>query len=337
MTKLINVDAFLRHLGEDQTGISRPIIVIGEDGNTYILKNQNVFNSKINRWVTFDCMFLQELLVYQIAKYLDIDTPDCAILNVDEQLLNANPELRFENRYTPGIHFGSKLIDNVENNIVENYEKMMRLGKPYIKKSWNAFFKKIHNPENIPKVIALDFLTGNFDRFNNVGNLIVANINKKRKIFAIDHGHCFFGPTWDTKKQKLMQHVTQVNHQQYINEIVAQYFQITIDIKKPFSGLGIIFRAIDQHIDVSDPEDHSFIDVVSKIESISPSTIDLWFDIIPDEWYVDKRVQKSHYKQFILRQKDIVRGIINELARGSAFSSHTGGELKWKERKTGTQ
>ncbi|GIN38999.1 protein kinase family protein [Heyndrickxia oleronia] len=331
MVSYIEIDAFLKELGEDKPGMSKPVQVIGSDGNTYILKNQNVFDPRSQKWVVWDSMFLQEVLVYNICKFLNIKVPNCVVANIDKLFLDNAPALKFEHRYSLGFHFASEFIENVEDNLLNGYKMLLQMGKPYIKTSWKNFFKKIYNTEDIPKIIALDLLTGNFDRFGNEGNLMVALENNRRYIYAIDHGHCFSGPIWGLGKRQELLNMS--NIQNYIPAILNNLLRFS---GAPLSGLGIMFKAMDQHIDISDPTNHSFMEVVKKIENINSTIIDNWFVDIPDEWFVDKKNQISFYKQYILTKKDIIRILINELAKNRAFDSYTGGELTWKESRTGT-
>nr|WP_235858057.1 phosphatidylinositol 4-kinase [Sutcliffiella cohnii] len=328
---IIEIDAFLKELGDDKPGMSKPIQVIGSDGNTYILKNQNVYDPRIQKWVFWDSMFIQEVLVYNICKYLDIKVPNCVIANIDQAFIENAPALKFEHRYSVGFHFASGFIENIEDNILNGYRMLIQMGKPYIKTPWKKFFQRIHNTDDIAKIIALDLLTANFDRFGNEGNLMIAKENGKRYVYAIDHGHCFNGPSWDiNKRQELL---NMANPKSYVQKVLSDLHTYS---GAPLSGLGVMFKALDQHIDVSNPSDHSFMDVVKKIENINTSIIDGWFNNIPGEWYVDKINQISFYKQYILKKKEFIRVLINQLAMNRAFESYTGGELEWRESRTGT-
>jgi hypothetical protein len=333
LIRRIQVDTFLKELGDDTKGMSKPVMVIGEDAETYILKNQNIYNDDKQSWEVWDSMFVQEVLVYNIAKYLDIKVPECVVADVDIAFLNNAPSLKFNHHYSEGPHFASLFIDGVENNILSGYQQLIAMKKPYIKRSWTSFFKKINNTGDVPKIVAMDLLTGNFDRFSNDGNLIIATQSGQRNIYAIDHGHCFFNPNWDLSKRNLLIHGP--SQPTFINDIINQYFRLNGG--SPFVGMGIIFRALDQHINVTDPDNHSFQDVVYKIECITPPIINGWFDGIPDEWFVDKATQISSYKQYIMKHKDNIRTLISELFRLNAFQESTGGELNWLNKRTGTQ
>lgn len=331
----IEIDAFVKMLGDNTGGMSRPVRVIGSNGKEYLLKNQNVFNIQTGNWEYWDSMFLQEVLVYRIAKHLGITVPDCAIANVEQVFLDQAPSLRFNHRYAPGFHFASNLIDGVENNLRDGYQTLVNLNKPYIKRSWAAFFNNIANKSDVSRIIVLDLLTANFDRFGNLGNLIIATNNSERQIYCIDHGHCFWGPAWSNiGKRQLMTHVPPDQRFSYLGFWTKTLVESS---GAPMSGLGEVFRALDQFIDVSDNNQHCFYDVVLYAEQITTDLIDTWFQDIPDEWYVDKLTQIAHYKHFLMQQKQLLRVLINIMAKHGAFQSFLGGELEWNVRLTGTQ
>ncbi|PHE61840.1 hypothetical protein COF68_15535 [Bacillus toyonensis] len=334
MLKHVEVETFHKYLGDNQGGMSQPIQVTASDGEVYFLKNQNVYDPRISQWVDWNSMFLQEVLVHNIAKHLGILTPDCTAISVDQDFITHAPSLQFQHRITPGMYFGSKLINGVENNLKEGYRLLQQMKKPYIKVSWKNFFNKIENYQDVAKIVALDLLTANFDRFSNDGNLIIARQNSVRNVYVIDHGHTFFTPTWELQKQSLM-HRASVQDQQYIQFIIQSYFDNNGG--KPFGGLGTIFNAMEQHIDLTNPELHSFQQVVFEIEQINETHINSWFVGIPETWFVDKQNQILLYKKFLMQQKHIVYKLIDELFKLGAFQNITGGELSWKERKTGTQ
>lgn len=335
MSNVLKIDAFLPELGDDIPGMSSPELVICDDGHTYLLKNQTVFDPIFGKWVEWNSMFLHEFLVSNIAKYLGISTPDVAIIDVDSNILEHDPTRRFKSRFEPGLHFGSKYLHGVENNILSNYQTLKRMGKKFVKRSWTSFFRGIDNKDDVPKIIALDLLTYNLDRFTNMGNLIINKENNKRKIHAIDHGHCFKGPTWDIRKQAFLKEVQQ--SKKYCVALVSEFYNVNNN--KPLGGLGEIFNAMEQFVDLSDPENHSFMDVVYLIENINADIIDSWFEDIPDKWFAekDKEDQMSYYKQFLLKQKNNIRLIIIVLIHYGAFNDYTGGDLQWREERTGTQ
>ena len=201
--KRLTVQTFLETL---TTGISRPNIVLGDDYEEYILKSEYMHIE--DRMIKGNCIFLNEALVYGLGKILGIPMPEAVILTIDEYLLNLDRSLIFKHKVTEeSVCFGSKRLEYVENNILENQLELIEMGKPYIARSWNAFFKGINNKEDASKIIALDFLVGNFDRFKNPGNLLISSVHDKRNIYAIDHGHAFCGPVWNDTKISFLSRV----------------------------------------------------------------------------------------------------------------------------------
>lgn len=317
MIKNVEVVNFLGYMGR---GISRPVLVICDNFKEYILKNESVDeNGKI---VKYNCMFVNELLAYQIACYLGIPIPEAVVAYVDSKFINNDPAIRFKYRFEEGNHFATEKLPYVENNILEGYEQLSQMGKPYITKSWNKFFELIHNKEDIAGIIAFDILIANFDRVNNLGNILIDKTNETRKIYAIDHGHAFFGPKWTSDK------INCLNNAKLDNTYIGGFLNC---FKLGLNGLGEIFRALEKHINIDDINNHSFMEVVQKIESIDENLIDRWLQNIPDEWYIDKNYQISIYKRFLLDQKSLVRHILQSMATNSAFSNYRGGILEWKE------
>lgn len=323
----INVNAVLNPLGE---GISRPSLILGDDFNRYVLKTQKVFED--NKMVTYDCMFLNELLAYQIACYLGVPIPEVAIAYLSGKLIEKDPALTFVHRFYEGNLFASMELKDTENNMVENYREMIQMKKPYITRSWNTFFSNITNVDDISKILAFDLLIANFDRYGNTGNLLVSNHSSSRRIYAIDHGHAFFGPKWGIEKVNVMRSVE--NTYQYIDGYINIAFGNNVN-QGLLDGLGPVFNSLEDKIDLTNVVEHSFKNVVNLIEDISEPLLDEWFKEIPDEWFVkgQKSQQIAFHKQFILNQKNLVRFIIQRMAERNAFSNYLGGELQWRKEK----
>lgn len=316
----IDVETFLKPMGQ---GVSRPVLVLGNDFKQYILKNENI--DKDGNIQKFNCMFVNELLAYQLGYFLEVPMPEAVIAYVAEDFIKDDPSIRFAYRFENGKYFATEKLQYLENNILENYQNLKLMGKPRIKMSWHKFFKCVKNTEYIPNILAFDILIANFDRYNNEGNILVSN-DDNRNIYAIDHGHAFFGPIWNENKIRHLDAADLTD--QYINEYTdiignCMYNQINL------SG-GIIFKALEQYVELENIKDHSFMDVVEKIESISESMIDIWLNNIPEEWYVNKDFQSSYLKKYILNQKNVVKYIIQNIAAKSAFTNYRGGVLEWR-------
>ncbi|PWU68330.1 HipA family kinase [Gracilibacillus dipsosauri] len=335
MVKRIEIQTFLSYLGE---GISEPALVIGDDFNKYILKTQKVRRN--GKTEEFNCMFLNEFLSFKIAEYLSVPIPEVAIANISQDLIENDSTITFVHKFNEGDYFASSEIKDKEENLMENYRDQLRMGRPYTIRSWNKFFEDITNPMDLPNIIAFDLLISNFDRYDNAGNLLVANPMNERKIFTIDHGHAFFGPVWNTWKinQLRQASLTKEYVEYFVNFILNQNNNGDANNPKLFAnGFGEVFRAIENYVDLNNLSEHSFMDIVAHIENIDGDTIDEWFLEIPDTWFVDKLNQIAYYKRFLMEQKNIIRYILQEMAYRRAFSNYRGGALEWKERKqTGT-
>ena len=314
--RTVEVETFLKPMG---AGISRPVLVIGDDFNEYILKNQKV--NENGNLVDYNCMFLNEVFAYQIAVYLGVPIPETVIAFVEGDFAENDPSIRFAYRFEKGKYFATEKLKYVENNIEENYRELISMGKPYRKKTWKDFFKQITNKEDITKILAFDILIGNFDRYNNEGNILVDKTNQ-RKIYAIDHGHAFFGPIWNNSKVNCLnlKNVTSNYIDQYSNAICSCI-------------PGSMYNALEENIHLEDLDYNPFDEIVQKILKIDESMIIKWLDSIPDEWYIDKNVQSSYYINFILKQKEAMKNIIQRLAEKNAFTNYRGGILKWSNQK----
>lgn len=318
--KEIEVEAFLKPMG---TGITRPALVLGDDYNEYILKSEKVDEN--GELKNYNCMFVNELLAFQIGVYLGVPMPEAVIAIVDKELVEGDPVIRFAYRFEKGKYFATEKLEYVENNLMENYQQLINIGKPYISKPWKKFFKDIENKDDIAKILAFDILIANFDRYGNVGNILVDK-SIVRKIYAIDHGHSFFGPIWNKEK------INCLGLEKLTNNYIMDYSLAIINVMHKFGqcGAGIIFGALEEYINLEDTKDHSFQDIVFKIKSITEDMIVNWSNNIPDEWYVDKKIQVAYYSNFIMNQKFAVEHIIQVLADNKAFTNYRGGRLEWK-------
>lgn len=330
LVKKVYVDTFLDYLGQ---GMSKPALVLADDAERYILKTQKVMHN--GNLVTFDCMFLNELLAFQIAEYLGVPVPEGAIAHLDQQLIDNDPSIMFVHKFYEGNHFASLEIKDVEDNLLENYQEQLKMRRPYVSRSWNSFFSNIVNKEQVANIIAFDLLIANFDRYGNTGNLLVADTPEGRKVFSIDHGHAFFSPVWSTEKIAGLK--SPINAQAYYDRFIGYILRNNVGILGLANGLGEVFRAVEPNIDLNDVTNHSFLEVVARIESITEDKVEFWLNNVPDDWYVAKNNQIQIYKNFILSQKNLVRNLIQGLADRYAFSNYRGGVLEWKrEQQVGT-
>jgi hypothetical protein len=303
-------------------GVTKPALIVGDDQKEYILKNETVYQN--GQFVKYDSMFLNEMLAYQIGNFLDVPMPEAVVARINEESIEADPSIRFAYRFERGKYFATKELKEIENNIINNYQQLLRMNKPYVLKPWNKFFKEVHNKEDVAKILAFDILIANFDRYNNIGNILIDN-TYGRKIYAIDHGHSFFSPIWDAEKINCLG----------IGKITPEYINLFASniINKMRQagacGAGVIFGALEQHINLEDVNNHSFNEVILKIRSINETMINEWCNNIPNEWYINKEFQVKCYMNFIMNQKSAVEYIIQVLANNKAFSNYRGGILEY--------
>lgn len=307
-------------------GQSCPIVIYAE-GNQFMMKNQYV-NGEIQ-----DACFFQELLCSLLALKLNVPIPEFVIIEIDKDFLDNNPSLRFERKIKEGLYFATRIIDNVENNLLKNYTLALQQGQPRIRYSWNRFFKDIKNESAIPKIISFDTLISNFDRYGNEGNILVArNEHSERCIYAIDHGHSFYGPFYGKDIIKKRQ---TLNLNSNPNSFIPFYLDLLLKSGRTGLNLGPIFSGLEQNISF---ESNPFMDIIYDIENLNDFDIQEILDQIPNEWIVAGSNQKNDYFNYLIRQRRLVREIINQLALRSTFTNHTGGVLQWKnqEESSGT-
>lgn len=318
----VEVELFLRPMGE---GITRPALVICDDYQEYIIKNESVDEN--GTIVNYDCMFVNELLAFQIGTFLGVPMPEVVVAIIGKELVDCDPTIRFSYRFEDGKFFATKKLEKIENNIYENYQELRMMNKPYMERSWRSFFNDIENKEDVSKIIAFDILIANFDRYINTGNILINSNSNKRKIYAIDHGHSFFGPIWNQNKISCLNMANVTN-----NYIEAFGVGILKEMRRVGAfGSGTVFGAIEGHINIEDINNHSFKEVILKIRSIDESLVRAWCDNIPDEWFINREIQTSYYTNFILKQKMAVEHIIQLLVNNNAFTNYRGGILQYGE------
>ncbi|MGC6767625.1 HipA family kinase [Enterococcus sp. LJL51] len=302
-----------------ELGSSCPVVIYANN-EQFIMKNQY----SEEHATVLDACFFQELLCSFLALKLDIPTPEFVVLQIDKDFLDNNPELRFQHKIKEGCYFATKIIPNVENNLLKNFVLAKQNGQPRIMYSWNKFFKNIKNEIAIPRIITFDMLISNYDRYGNEGNILVAkNENEERHIYAIDHGHAFFGPFY---KNQLIEKKKLLSSNNDPNNFIPFHLKLLLDTGQNQLNLGPIFSGLEQNIHF---ESNPFKDIIYDIENINDYEIVEMLKDIPEEWVSLGDSQKNDYLNFLSRQKLLVRHIIDQLALRDAFTNHTGGVLQW--------
>lgn len=339
---IITLATFLSDLEKDTPAVSKPVRVLGSDANEYILKTQMIYDEKEQKYINLDCSFINEFLAYCIGDFIGVPQPKIAIAYIHKEFLDENPELFFNNRFKVGNHFASEYKEGSISNLKKDYLLLREAGKKYLTDPWNKFFGNLSNPEKVPFIIAFDFFIANKDRFAHPSNfLLIGEESNKNTLYAIDHGHAFGSPFWNTEKLTYLIHAENLPMDHYVQWFVNQFFfynqrAANSNIFK-LNGFGDIFKALDKYIDLTDLNNHSFIEPVNRIKQINSSIIDQWLNQIPSEWFVDEKNQKIFYKKFILHQVNAITHIIQYVALTSGFENYLGGNLSWNKRNTGIQ
>lgn len=318
-------------------GQSKPIFISATNGKDYYLKKQISIKDN-NRTISENCVFLQELLSYQLADFLGISVPNCAIVSIDSDYLNYNRDLQFIASLTPGMYFATEVIPNVYNNVLETRLQSKLLGQPRMKEPLCKVYEKVQNNTIFANVIALNILILNFDHFGNEGNFLITKSNNTFSGVAIDFGHSFCGPAWLSDKIKILSIPKNISNESELTCYLNDLSDIFLNTKGlPFSKLGPVFDAMEKQIKFLDSKENfinPFNDIVTKIENLNRVDITRMLDFIPNEWYVNMNVQKNIYLEFIMYQKEFVRYLIDLFYKYGAFSNSIGGDLKWRNNNT---
>ena len=173
MTTSWNPTQFLRFEKkyETSTGVAR---IVTDQGKAYIKAMGNKEGNHV-----LAC----EWIGTRLANLIDIPTPDCAIMQVED---DDEIPLGHDLQALPGPAFVSRALEGF---------------------SWSGKEKdlnEIENPETITDIVALDTWIRNFDRSPpihsvrrpNYDNVYLAKPHQgadKPRIIAIDHTHCFTG------------------------------------------------------------------------------------------------------------------------------------------------
>lgn len=314
-------------------GQSKPIFITAANGKDYYLKKQFVTDNNGHR-IPENCVFLQELLSYQLARALEIPIPNCAIISIDNKFLEYNRNLQFKAALTAGTYFATEAIPNVYNNVLDSKVLGEQLGQPRTKEPLYKVYAKVENPTIFTNVIVLDMLILNFDCFGNEGNFLITKSGNLFSGVAIDFGHSFYGPSWTNEKIEILDLPKAISTPEELRNYLNILCNIFLNSKGlPFSKLGPIFDAMEKQILFTDSNGNfvnPFNDIVTKIENLSRDDIQKMLDFIPNEWYVSMNIQKNKYLDFIMHQKYQVRYLIDYFYQYGAFSNSIGGQLQWK-------
>lgn len=325
-------------------GISKPIAITASNGKTYILKNNIVKYPGWTKPSNQDAEFFQEVLVSEIANKLDIPTPNYAIVTIDDDTLSNFPNLRWKYKFTKGKYFATERLPNIGNDLMEVFDLAVHHNQPYAIRRWHSLFSNIINKDAIPKLMALDFLTINLDRFTNGGNLLFQYQRNGKWLVSIDYGYCFFSPYWSldiehqikSRKYDLLNYNNPQKNPKLCRSYSANMMMwfITRGMEanqSPKFKYGVVFDALQREI-VFDSQ-NPFDSVVTKIESLTEDFfVNAISHVIP-EWVSGGNVQREAYAGFLNRQKLLLKPFIEYNLAQKMFTNYKGGQLEWQEGK----
>lgn len=179
-----------RHIRRMRGGAQSHLIE-ASDGGFYVVKFQN--NPQHRR------ILVNELTASVLLRYLQVATPDTAIIQIDEAFLRENPEVSIElgtrrTPVTPGWHFGSKYPGDPSRLAVYDFLP-------------DTLLQRVENLPDFLGALVFDKWTANADGRQSV--FFRARVRDwqpageahalKLGFIAvmIDHGYIFNGPHWD--------------------------------------------------------------------------------------------------------------------------------------------
>jgi len=159
-----------------------------DDGHFYVVKFLN--NPQHSR------ILVNEWLASSLLAYLQISTPEIALVNVTSEFLARNPEVHIQLHSShlavePGPHFGSRYPGNPSEAMIYDFVP-------------DALLEKVANPNEFLGALVLDKWTGNVDARQAVFSRpstrrwSTSGSRKPRRfsVSMIDQGYTFGGPLW---------------------------------------------------------------------------------------------------------------------------------------------
>lgn len=220
-----------------------------------------------------------ELLANRLLNELKIPTPAAAFVVVDENCLDKE-KIKYNRRLKPGnICFGSREVPQSE--VIQSIQTFNK-----------HTFNKLDNPLDLIRIAIFDLWVNNVDRGRNFDdginyNLLLANENKKLKIYAFDNAFIFGG----------------------INQIGVFNGSSSVDgynklVKSPLYISILKFITKEEFVNVVD----NFLPLLSLNYKIIVEEI---LSQVPDDWYITYKLEERINKFLNNRSRiEAVRRII---------------------------
>jgi len=179
-----------RRLIRKMRGGAQAHLIEAADGHCYVVKFQN--NPQHRR------ILVNELVASVFLRYLQISSPECGIIEISEDFLEANPEVSIQLgprsiRPKPGWHYGSRYPGHPDTSAVYDFVP-------------DALLNAIGNPLDFLATLVFDKWMANADgrqcvffraRLREWTSTAAHPLKLGFVALMIDHGFVFNGPYWD--------------------------------------------------------------------------------------------------------------------------------------------
>lgn len=149
-------------------GCTCPILGELTDGRRVVLKYPNNSFGEI--------VLVNEYIAYNIAKAINLSTPDFGIAHVEKDITLLNSSINYSIEQFQGVGFFCEYI-------------------PSAIKASLGILKQVENLDESCRLILFDHVVKNSDRYES--NVIITANTVKAKMFFIDHSHAFGNPDWN--------------------------------------------------------------------------------------------------------------------------------------------
>jgi hypothetical protein len=161
---------------------SEPLLIIGNDYNAYYVKN----NQRLNPAVTL----INEVLCHFLLKAWAINTPDIALIKVENETLERGYGPKHKKLYYDRLAFGSKEIEGA----FDLTELATIKGK--------IDFKRLYRPEMFARIGLFDMWVENEDRPPDLKNIMLYELEERYHFLAIDNVMAFRTGAYETLTDK---------------------------------------------------------------------------------------------------------------------------------------
>jgi hypothetical protein len=280
------------YFGDMENGISKPKIMLCDDGITRVVK----FNHppELNR------SLFHEFVGHRIAELLDLPVLDQELVYVPPELTDAYSNIE---GMSSGIKVGTPLAD-VDKNLTDN---------GLFREPFKRLYGSCLNRHVIPGIFAYDIWVHNNDRGSNKGNiLVVPDKNGNKQLYIHDHGFAFFEPAATMERYKKL----------------TEFRGAHLDWQRHRYPFGPIYEALKAHVDLTDCSKNPFGPYITRIESISREKLEQIMKDVPQEWKIPE-YEKNAVISFLYDRRYAVRMCIDYLVKIFWFPEWNGGELMW--------